>query len=373
MSTSPPRIALVSDWFAPRRGGIESHLLGLAQSLGAAGVDAHVITCFPGPEVVEGVAVIRVQTPLLPGASIAFSPRLVGRLERLFAAGNFDVIHLHPSIVAPFCLAGLLAAQRLNKPAILTFHSSMERLPRWLNLAHRLSGWAHKGVTLSGVSNTIAKQVQAIDPTAGVLVLPNGHDSAFWAEPAPRAAHMPGVFRVAAGMRLEPTKRPLALLDIFRQADAVLAPRGIRLELAVAGAGSLAGTLDRAVQAAGLANRFTLLGWLDRDGLRELYRTADAYLLPSTRESFGIAALEARSEGLPVLGRAGTGLADYIIDGQDGFLGPDDATLARALVRLATEPALLAALSGPRPALARYDWAEVAATHSALYATLAAP
>ena len=52
--------------------------------------------------------------------------------------------------------------------------------------------------------------------------------------------------------------------------------------------------------------------------IRELLQRCDVYLAPATLESFGIAALEARSAGLPVIGMAGGGISDFIEHGVEG-------------------------------------------------------
>jgi glycosyltransferase involved in cell wall biosynthesis len=71
-----------------------------------------------------------------------------------------------------------------------------------------------------------------------------------------------------------------------------------------------------------------------RDDLRQRYWDADVYLTPARLEAFGIAALEARTAGLPVLARSGTGVEDFVVDGVNGVLGADDEALATALARL---------------------------------------
>lgn len=363
----------MTDWFAPRRGGIESQLLGLAQALDRAGAVTEVITCLPGPANVEGVAVTRLDWPLVPGAKVAMPFGLERRLRAVLLAGNHDVVHVHPSVVAPFCLAGARAARALSLPLLVTFHSSMVTLPRTLHLAERMFGWTSGKVVLSGVSHAIARQIACIDPHMVPLVLPNGFDDGFWMSERDRQPPSPGEpFRIAAAMRLEATKRPLALVSAFAQARQIAGNAGgPDLHLTIAGEGSHAGRLRRAVAGMGLAGHVDLVGWLNRDSLRGLYQRSHAFLSASTKEAFGIAGLEARASGLPVVARAGTGMSDYLDDGQDGFLAGSDTELAQGLARLALQPDLLERMSGPRPALARFGWDAVAARHLEIYEGLA--
>jgi glycosyltransferase involved in cell wall biosynthesis len=55
------------------------------------------------------------------------------------------------------------------------------------------------------------------------------------------------------------------------------------------------------------------------------------------RESFGIATLEARTAGVPVVARAGNGVADFIRHGQEGLLCDSVDDLVDALVWLARD------------------------------------
>ena len=70
-----------------------------------------------------------------------------------------------------------------------------------------------------------------------------------------------------------------------------------------------------------------------------MFERADLFVAPATLESFGIAALEARCSGLPVLARAGSGVGAFVVDGQDGLLAGSDGEMVGALVRLAGAPA----------------------------------
>lgn len=170
--------------------------------------------------------------------------------------------------------------------------------------------------------------------------------------PAPPA----GTLRLVSAMRLERKKRPQVLTGMR---DTLAQAMETPVAVTIAGDGRLRTRLPASVQAP---------GWLDRAALRDLYHGAHAFVLPSRHESFGIAALEARAAKLPVIGRAGTGLAAFIRDGEDGFLCTSDAAMTEAALALARDPALWRRMAGTRPALARDDWPAVAAQHLQVYA-----
>lgn len=69
---------------------------------------------------------------------------------------------------------------------------------------------------------------------------------------------------------------------------------------------------------------------------------ADLFLLPSATESFGLAALEAMSYGVPVVAAAVGGVPEVIREGVDGFLRPmgDVDAMAEAALRILKEPGL---------------------------------
>ncbi len=115
-----------------------------------------------------------------------------------------------------------------------------------------------------------------------------------------------------------------------------------------------------------------LTGQLDQPAIRDRFAEADLYVSPAVLESFGIAALEARCAGLPVLAFAGTGVADFITDGRNGSLVGSDGHLAAELARLACSPAARAELAGHRQGGSGYRWEEVLATSDRVYQRAAA-
>jgi glycosyltransferase involved in cell wall biosynthesis len=89
----------------------------------------------------------------------------------------------------------------------------------------------------------------------------------------------------------------------------------------------------------------TILGKVTREKALELYRSSDVFVLPTISDGFAITQLEAMSFGLPVITTPNCG--DVVTPGEDGQIIPirDPAALAAAIMRLANDRQLLAAMS----------------------------
>ena len=99
------------------------------------------------------------------------------------------------------------------------------------------------------------------------------------------------------------------------------------------------------------------------------YVDADVFLAPAELEAFGIAALEARTAGLAVVARRGTGIEEFVEDGVDGLLVADDAEMTEAVVQLAEDSRLLdAMLTHNRAVRPRFGWDDVLRAADAEYA-----
>jgi glycosyltransferase involved in cell wall biosynthesis len=346
-------------------GGIELHLRDLAIALRAAGADARIVTTTRGEDLVEGVPVHRVRVPLAPYSGFAFTPAALRSVDRVIRGEEFDVVHAHASVVSPVAYGGALAGSHAKRPTLITFHSMLHRSAFLLGASETLFRWASGRVVLTAVSSVVAEQAARWIPGANIGVLPNGIDTRFW-RATPRSADASEILFVSA-MRLSRKKRPLRLVRAF--ADAVRFVAGTpRMRLIVAGAGPERPAIVRLAAELGVANRVELPGQLSRDALRALYARAHAFVLPSERESFGIAALEARAAGLPVIGMLASGVRDFIRQGVDGLLARDDAELSRFISRIALDaPFREYVLHRNTSAAPPYDWSDVAAMHLRMY------
>ena len=126
--------------------------------------------------------------------------------------------------------------------------------------------------------------------------------------------------------------------------------------------------MQRRITRRGLEDVVHLRGRVGREQVREAYDDAEVFVAPAVLEAFGIAALEARTAGLVVVARRGTGIEEFVEDGRDGLIVDSDTAMARAIVRLVTDRALLASLRGHslrhRPV---FDWANALAAADGQY------
>ena len=358
------RVALVCDWFLPRMGGIELHLRDLALALRQGGCDARVVTTTPGPEVVDDVAVHRVSAPLLPGAGVSMSPMIVDRLAEVLRVEQFDLVHAHASVVSPVAYAGAVAGARAGLPAVITFHSMLHQSSLALGASDALLGWSRR-VTLTAVSSVVAAQAVRWMPGASIGVLPNAIDVGFWNDT--NHADRVGDVHFVSAMRLSRKKRPLALVRAFASAVRFVAGAP-PMRLTIAGDGPDHADILRLAAELGVGSMVALTGQLDRTQLRALYASADAFVLPSERESFGIAALEARAAGLPVIAMLRGGARDFITPGVNGLLARDTQELASFISRIALDQSLRRYMANRnRTAPTEYDWSAVADAHRAIY------
>jgi glycogen synthase len=349
------KVALLSDCYLPRLGGIEVQVHDLAVRLRDRGHEVTVFTATPGRhgerggfvDVIDDVEVHRLAIRLpfeLPVNPFA-APQLRGRLTE----GGYDVAHVHMGVVSPFAVDCARVTTGLGLPTTMTWHCMLGSVEPVLRAARYVRGWAARGVAMNAVSAVAAEPLQRIVGGAGeVEVLPNGIDVSAWAadgvaeqaqgEAFAGEAGGAGV-RVVSAMRLAARKRPLALLRVMARVRE-LVPAEVRFTLELIGDGPDRGRLERFVAARGTGDWVRLAGRVSREELRTTYARSDIYVAPARLESFGIAALEARTAGLPVVGLRGSGLGEYVEDGVNGFLAGDDEALAGCIARLVTDDVL---------------------------------
>jgi len=319
--------------------GVEAHLLVLFEGLRALGVDSYLVCVEDGP-LTEDLRARGFEVRLAAPRG-RFGGLALFKLAR--ALDGADLVHLH----APrsFYWSMILQAFGATPPTVGTVHQfNVSGLSSPWKRA--LFGWLER-VTIRRlrevlvVSRLLREQVIAatglspdrahwVPNSAAVLLTP------------PRPFTPPNdPPRMVILARLSPEKSIATALAAW--ADPRL--RAHALTLRIAGDGPDRAALEAQAQALGIANRVEFLGWR-RDALA-LVEGALALLSPSRSETFGIAALEAMTLGVPVIATYVSGHRDLLGDDFREWMVPaeDAPALADAIVRLlALDPAARRAL-----------------------------
>lgn len=334
------RIAHVSDCYLPRTGGIETQVRSLALAQRDFGYDVRVITATPGHgsvrsgrDRVDDVAVDRLAVDL-PG-ELPIHPRTRAAVVAAIAADPVDVLHIHAGVVSPFAWGAMRAARELDLPTVITVHSVWGALARpSLRALAPIVDW--RRCVLSAVSSMAAARIERALHIS-VAVLPNGIDPAIWSAVSPHR-RSPGELRLVSVLRLAPRKRVAALLRSFARAQVLLGTQ-MHVLPTIIGDGPERAKAERLARKLQLDVRFT--GRLPRAGILGAFAESDLFVQASVHESFGIAALEARTFGLPVVARSQAGTGEFITSGVNGLLADDDDALAADIARLGREPDVL--------------------------------
>lgn len=150
----------------------------------------------------------------------------------------------------------------------------------------------------------------------------------------------------------------VAAMPLLRAEDAGV--RTVRLTLlGDARDAAYAERLRREIAASGRADRIDLRPPVSEDALFDLFSEHDIYLFPSLYEPFSLTLIHALACGIPTAASRAGGNAEIVRDGDSGVLFEkgDPADLARAVLRLARDPALRAGVSARgRAAAARFTF-----------------
>ncbi len=282
-----------------------------------------------------------------------------------------DVVHAHDWLVAHPAIA---LSEFYDVPMVSTIHATE---------AGRHSGW---------VSGSVSRQVHAVESwlvresdsliacsasmrdeitelfgpgLAETTVICNGIDAARWPFASRRQRSGPAELLFVGRLEYEKgVHDAIAALPRIRRAHP-------GTTLTVAGEGTqLAWFVEQARKHRVLkATRF--VGRLDHADLLAALHRADAAVLPSHYEPFGLAALEAAAAGTPLVTSNIGGLGEAVIDGETGMSCPprDVTRLAKAVCAVLDDPA--AAQRRARAARERltsdFDWHTVADETAQVY------
>ncbi|MDP7730738.1 glycosyltransferase family 4 protein [Mycobacterium sp. TY813] len=326
----------------PQGGGSETYLQRIGAQLAGAGVAVTLRTArYPGSarhEVVDGVRISRAGGPY----TVYIWAMLAMALAKLRMG---PLRHVKPDVVVdtqnglPF-LARLIYGRRA---VVLVHHCHRQQWPVAGPVLSRV-GWfvestlsprLHRGNQYVTVSLPSARDLVTLGVDGErIAVVRNGLDEApTQTMSGPRSAAP----RVVVLSRLVPHKQIEDALD----AIADLRSRIPGLHLDVVGGGWWRERLVEHVQQRGIADAVTFHGHVDDITKHHVLQSSWVQVLPSRKEGWGLAVVEAGQHGVPTIGyRSSGGLSDSIIDGVTGVLVDDHAELVDRLEQLLSDEVL---------------------------------
>lgn len=307
----------------------------LAHALALRGHEVHLVSSdlpFRWRSGIPGLSFERVETPTYPlFRQPQYLLALTNTIVRLAHRRPLDIVHAHYAV--PHATAAFLADEILTSDlggraprTVTTLHGTDITLvgsdPSFKQVVAFSIERSH-GVT--AVSESLKQDtLNSLGIRHDVRVIPNFLDCDVYRrvpDPALRQHLCPAIRGEALVLHVSnfrPVKRVGTVLEIFRRVREQVDAR-----LVLIGDGPDRGDLEGQVTASGLSSCVDFVG--EQPDVVPWLSAADLFLLPSSQESFGMAALEAMACEVPVVASRIGGLPEVIDDGVTGYLrAPDD-------------------------------------------------
>jgi glycosyltransferase involved in cell wall biosynthesis len=302
-----------------RFGGAERLFVDLSLELAARGhaVQTIVDARFTHRHLLEGVAGVRAET-----VRIIFRPDLLAarRIGRLIASFQTEVVHAH--LGRGIRMAGKSAVP-LGIPLVATAHLDGEaRDYRRASLVIALTEGQRRRLSDSGTLSSPCEVVPNFSRLAPVAAVQQRHADG-------------GPSRLLALGRFDERDKGF---DVLLQAMSMLHRQGVSARLMLAGDGRDRQSLLRRRAELGLEGIVDMPGWIE--DVRSAMAGADALVLSSRRETFGLVLLEAMAMGLAIVSTRCDGAAEVVDEGCAFLAEPGDAeSLAGAMRAVVSDPA----------------------------------
>jgi UDP-glucose:(heptosyl)LPS alpha-1,3-glucosyltransferase len=356
-------------------GGMEAVLAELVLGLRSVGHRVTVIARTFEVPATAGVVFHRVRGPARPflvaypwfilAGSLAVRRWRRGIVQATGAIvlNRVDVVHVH------YChQVGPANPSRTNR--LFRVHARIVRLVK--RAAERACFRANSSATFVCVSDGVAQEVRTHYPqlASRVVTIHNGVDTEKFA---------PGLRqREATAMRGELDIAPDRLVAAFVGSEWERKGLGPLIE-----ALALAPGWDLVVAGGGDRQRFGALAdslgvgravrWLGvTPDVQLIYSLADAFVLPTSYESFSLVTFEAAASGLPILATPVSGVRELIKDGRNGFvISRDPGMIAERLEALGDQDSRARLGRAARESALAFSWQQMVAKHHELYRRLA--
>ena len=274
-----------------------------------------------------------------------YESALASKMVDVVKYEKLDILHVHyaiPHATVAFLAKQILARNGVHIPAITTLHGTditLVGINKTFTPVIEFSIDASDGVT--AVSQDLCRQTKNnFNIKHDIRVIHNfinfdrfrkSNKDHFRKAIAPNGEKI-----ITHTSNFRPVKRVGDVVDIFRRiADTLPA------KLLLVGDGPMRSELEERARKCPHFESIRFLG--KQDAVEEILAISDLFLMPSEKESFGLAALEAMACEVPVISSNAGGIPEVNIDGVTGFMSDigDVDSMAKNALKLLQNPELL--------------------------------
>jgi glycosyltransferase involved in cell wall biosynthesis len=367
------KVLIVTPYFYPHPGGVESYSFNIAKQLLRAGWEVVVVTTsiddLPLKQTIEGIKVYRLKkTFSLSNTPIGFTWR--SQFKKIYAQEKPDVINGH--VPVPF-FADLAERCRGSIPFVLTYHNDLTKDHPIQNLLARLVNRLVVKRTLRRSNHIIATSKHYVDTS--LILRPYAEKTAVVSPGVDTRAFNLQVKSVALTSKYRGERVILFVgsinmsqqhkgLDVLIESFARLrSKRGFAdTRLVVVGAGDGASMYAKQAEELHVREYIEFAGYIADGLLAQYFKRADVFAMPSkdSNEGFGMVFMEAAAVGTPAVGTNVGGIPYAIQQDVTGLIvRPDDVTaLTRALKTILSDAKLAKRFgdAGAKRAASEFDW-----------------
>ena len=325
------KIVHFTDSWRPTRDGVVTSIEAFSDELRKLGHEVHVV-CPKG-----GVAETRYVHPIsavplvtYPGYRLA---RLApGKVKELLKKIKPDIIHVHTPMTVG--ISALWASWLLRKKVIGSYHTYLPEYLRYLlgidakfilgsltDLYTRLFYNRCKKIIVP--SSATRKYLRRVGVKKPIEILPTGI-KVVKTSAEKKKNNVPVILHVG---RISKEKSIDVIIRAFQR---VLQKKKARL--IITSDGPERESLEALVKHLKLEKHVTFAGVVSEKEKYRLYKTSDVFVVASMTETQGIVALEAMSQGCPVIARDAMGLKDYV-NRDNGIMFKTEFELVRAILK----------------------------------------
>ena len=374
------RICLVSDFFYPSLGGIETHIWQLGQCLMERGHVVIVVTHAYGNRVgirfmSAGLKVYYL--PIVPFYNNAILPTIfcsVPSLRHIFVTERIDVVHGHGAF-SSLAHEALFIGEMMNKATAFTDHSLFGFADASAIVTNHFLKFSlcnvGRCICVSHIGKVNTMRRAEIAPKK-VYVIPNAVDAdVFLPDFKRKSPRKDGIIVVAIGSRLVLRKGIDLIAAIIPRICKRKFSKDCRVDFLIGGDGPKRIILEEMIERNSLEERVRMLGELQHAQVRdELLVKADLFLNTSLTEAFCMAILEAASCGLPSVCTRVGGCPEVLREDFVRFVEPDVNSIEEGLIE-AVEKLIRGGWPSKRDfndfVRDSYDWRDVAMRTEKVY------